>query len=245
MNLSWPGRLKGPGSSGAEAPEHRRERWPAGARGPAPSQPGQAVGLSRPDAEAGGEGAWTWSWQNRRLRALLLVGLLGLLLMTLSSPGAQRMREGISPAALSGVPGSDSAAAGPGVWPGPQELARALEEALSRIQGAGRVHVLLTMETSAQQVYAGQTTREYRGGNGGAPGSPTWDSRESWQPVLVRGQGTRGEEGLVQLVKAPRLRGVVVVAEGAADPRVHRSLLRAVEAITGLGAHRVAILPGR
>lgn len=219
MNLGWPGRSKGPA-------------LPLGS-------PRESEGR-----EQGGEGAWTWSWQNRRLRLLMLVGLVGLLLMTMGSPGAQRVREGISPSALTTMPGAGAPAEATGGWPDARQLSRDLEEALSRIQGAGRVHVLLTMETSAQQVYAGQRMREYRRSDG-AGGSPAWDGRENWQPVLVRGAGSRGEEGLVQMVKAPQIRGVVVVAQGAADPGVRRSLLRAVAALTGLGAHRVAVLPGR
>jgi len=181
------------------------------------------------------------------VRLLLLLGLLGLILMTVSSP--RRPATGpAAPAADEKPPATAPAFAG-GFWGTGEEaaLARALEEALGRIRGVGRVHVLVTLETSAQHVFAGEVTREKRVSDEGERGGERRgrEERETVRPVLVRAADGRSEQPITEAVRAPRPRGVLVVAEGGDDPRIQRAITRAVEALTGLGAHRVVVLGSR
>lgn len=196
---------------------------------------------------AAGDTPGPWSVRNRSVRLLLLLGLLGLILMTVSSP-RRPVTGPAAPSAEEPSPPAAPAFAG-GAWGAGTEvaLARALEDALSRIRGVGKVHVLVTLETSAQHVFAGEVTRERRvTGNGEGSGERLGrEERETVRPVLVRAADGRSEQPLTEAVRAPRLRGVLVVAEGGDDPRVQRAITRAVEALTGLGAHRVVVLGGR
>ena len=213
------------------------KRWLEGG-----SRAAEGDGKGAPDAEPG-----PWSVRHPTVRLLLLLGLLGLILMTVSSP--RRPATGpAAPAADEKPPATAPAFAG-GFWGTGEEaaLARALEEALGRIRGVGRVHVLVTLETSAQHVFAGEVTREKRVSDEGERGGERRgrEERETVRPVLVRAADGRSEQPITEAVRAPRPRGVLVVAEGGDDPRIQRAITRAVEALTGLGAHRVVVLGSR
>ena len=57
-------------------------------------------------------------------------------------------------------------------------------------------------------------------------------SREMKQPATVATEG--GQSPIILVEREPEIRGVIVVAEGAADPAVRLSLQRAVQAVTGV-----------
>ncbi len=52
------------------------------------------------------------------------------------------------------------------------------------------------------------------------------------QPATVATDG--GQSPIILVEREPEIRGVIVVAEGAADPAVRLSLQRAVQAVTGV-----------
>ena len=110
------------------------------------------------------------------------------------------------------------------------ETERRLAETLSRIEGAGEVTVMLTVQDSPRKVLAqnrqdGET-----------------DEREE-TVVLSRGSGTQ-ETVTVQEVY-PGYRGALLVCAGGDDPQVRLELTRAVSALTGLGADKISISKGK
>lgn len=106
-------------------------------------------------------------------------------------------------------------------------LEEQLEAILSRIDGAGRVSVLLTEEEGRQTLY--QTDSESDG------------SRRSDDTVLVEDEN-RLESGLVRQTLGPKYRGAVVLCEGADLPSVRLAIVDAVRCVTGLGADRISVL---
>lgn len=111
-----------------------------------------------------------------------------------------------------------------------EELEERLEQALSQIEGAGRVTVVLTLEESARQVLAQE-------------GKVGESSHETETVLVNRGSGYQETVRLQEL--APDYRGALVVAQGADDPAVRLALSQAVSALTGLGADRVTICKGK
>lgn len=215
-------------------------RVPAGSGG----DTGEGTGDHR--VPLGEEGLW--SPRSRPLRLLLLLGVLGLLFLTWGSPPRDGGHErepsfgGPVPEAAGvtfRLPEGEAAL--------DLALARGLEEALGRVRGVGRVHVFVTLEGSARRVYVGETTRERRvSEEGGSEGPRTQrEEREQWRPILVRGEDGRSERVPTEMVHAPVVRGVLVVASGAGDARVKRAIVQAVEAVSGVGAHRIVVLEGR
>ncbi len=109
-----------------------------------------------------------------------------------------------------------------------------LEDILSTICGAGRVRVLVTYATAGERVAATVSTTDESVSetSGGSTATRSEQSREMRQPATVSIEG--GQSPIILIEKEPEIRGVIVVAEGAADPGVRLSLQRAVQAVTGV-----------
>lgn len=104
-----------------------------------------------------------------------------------------------------------------------------LEDILSQIDGAGKVRVMLTVKSGAEQVLAQDTTVS--------------DREETWETVVIStGSGT--QEVVVQTQIYPEFRGALIVCEGGNDPGVRLLITQAVSALTGLGSARITVCCG-
>lgn len=106
----------------------------------------------------------------------------------------------------------------------PDEAA-SLSQILSKIHGAGKVEIYLTLESSERTVF--QTDGEGQEGGG--------------ETVIVTDED-RAQQGLVQEIISPRYRGAIILCEGADDPTVRLSIVEAVADATGLTSDRISIL---
>lgn len=114
------------------------------------------------------------------------------------------------------------------------EMERKLEKALSQVEGAGEVTVVLTLDAGPRQVIAQDGT---------AVQEENRTSRETTSVILSKGSGTQEAVRLQEL--APAYRGALVVAQGGDDPLVRLALNQAVSALTGLGADQISICKGK
>ena len=104
-----------------------------------------------------------------------------------------------------------------------------LARALSQVEGAGEVRVVLTLEGGSRRVLARDEERDGEGGT-------------SSTVVTVEGDGG----GVVPLqTVAPRFRGVLVVCPGGGEAQVKLELVRAVSALTGLGSDAITVCRGK
>ena len=108
------------------------------------------------------------------------------------------------------------------------ETERRLGEALSRIDGAGEVTVLLSLRDGPRRLLAENS----QAGE---------DRRET--VVLSRGSGVQETVTVQEL--SPGYRGALLVCAGGDDPQVRLELTRAVSALTGLGADKISISKGK
>ena len=97
--------------------------------------------------------------------------------------------------------------------------------ALSQIEGAGEVVVVLSLRTSLEQEIAVDEDGSGR--------------RET--VTIARGGGVQSEVTL--RYHYPEFQGALVVSEGANDPSVQLRLTQAVAALTGLRTDRITISP--
>ena len=142
----------------------------------------------------------------------ILVALVGLGLMLLPSPKTSDQPALTEPAAIE------------------LNLEGKLETILSKIDGAGRVTVLLTEKEGPQTLY--QTDSQTDADESG--------SRRTDDTVLVEDEN-RTESGLVRQTLGPTYRGAVILCEGAADPGVKLAIVEAVRCVTGLGADQISV----
>ena len=106
-----------------------------------------------------------------------------------------------------------------------------LETALGRIPGAGRVTVLLTLDSSEEREYARNTDQDRQ------QETDRDRSEERSQVAQV------GENALTVKIAYPRYRGALVVTEGGGSA-LRLAVTQAVAALTGLSTDRITVVTG-
>ncbi len=152
-----------------------------------------------------------------RYRLVWLVILAGALLLLLPIGGEKEEpdREGTAPTTQ-----FDLAA-----------LEDRLEEALSKIDGAGEVTVVLTIQNGPRQVLAQDVDR--RSGEG-----------ENTETVILS-RGSSAQETVAVQELYPSYQGALLICAGGDDPDVRLKLTEATSALTGLGADKISISKGK
>lgn len=123
-------------------------------------------------------------------------------------------------------------------------LERNLESALSRMRGVGGVSVIVTLDADARKVYAtiksdDNEQVEEKDSSGGT--RTTTRAKLTEEPVITRTAGG-GEEIVFVGSEPPKVRGVLVVADGARSPEMKLEIAQAVSAVLGIALHRVAVV---
>lgn len=115
-------------------------------------------------------------------------------------------------------------------------LEEKLSQSLSKIQGAGDVTVMLTVQGGSRRVLAvdEKSTRKADGGS----------ETQSTTVVVSSGSGAGNDPVLVQQLY-PRFQGALVVCSGGENAGVRLKLMEAVSALTGLGADKISICKGK
>ena len=121
-------------------------------------------------------------------------------------------------------------------------LAKQITDILSQVEGVGHVSVAISLAAGQEQDYAKnvnnqKTIVEEKDTQGGV--RVTTEIDEQTEYVLVQSRN----ESLVLKEKAPEIKGVLVVAEGANDVELKIQLSRAVQSLFDLPAHKIMILP--
>ena len=117
-----------------------------------------------------------------------------------------------------------------------------LQEVLSNIKGTGKVSVMITYESSSEVVCANNVetqtnTVTEKSENGGIKESETVIENRS--PITVGTQNN--ESALVVVEKEPKIKGVIVVAQGAENISVKMELQKAVETVLQVSPSQVEI----
>ena len=150
----------------------------------------------------------------KKYRWALLVLLTGLLLM-----GIPQNRE-------DAVPVPDMKEAGTAE----ESLQQELETLLSQLDGAGKVTVLLSMESGARTHYQADTDQ-----------SKAQDTQSKRSETVIITASDRNELGLVQQIDSPVYRGAVVLCQGGDDPCVKLAIVDAVSTATGLTSDKISV----
>jgi len=123
------------------------------------------------------------------------------------------------------------------------QMEKRLEEILGRMEGVGRVQVMITLESSEELIvekeapYSRSATTEsdFQGG------SRTINQTEMQDNTVYRTQGNSSEPYVVKTL-TPKVQGVVVVAQGAGTGNVNRTIVELVQALFDIEAHKVRVV---
>lgn len=109
-----------------------------------------------------------------------------------------------------------------------EEQEKRLEDMLERIEGAGKVKVMLTLKTSTEQILAGDEDTDSNG-----------DVRRE---TVIISSGT-GKQGAVTIKYVyPVYMGAAIVAQGADSAAVRLAIIEMTSAATGLEADRISVM---
>ena len=121
------------------------------------------------------------------------------------------------------------------------EYAKEIEEklcnVLSNVAGAGKVSVMVTLECGTEIKVA--TSKEERTNYSSGTSSNTQSVTVVENPVII------GKEPLVVLEILPKIKGVIVVAQGANNVSVRLELLRAVQTLIDVNSNQIEIFVGK
>lgn len=107
-----------------------------------------------------------------------------------------------------------------------------IEAALSRIEGAGKVTVVLSLEASEEREYARNLDSDRQ--------SEADSARREERSEVAR----IGDGALTVKIAYPRYRGALIVTEGSGSG-LKLAVTQAVAALTGLGTDRITVVTGR
>ncbi len=113
-----------------------------------------------------------------------------------------------------------------------------IAEALSRIDGAGKVTVVLALKSGAEQVVA--TDESVASDSSSSDGTEERSVQHDTQTVIIN-VGSSQQKPVTLKVLYPEYRGALIVAEGADAPAVKLALVQAVAGLTGLGTDKIVV----
>lgn len=115
-----------------------------------------------------------------------------------------------------------------------EELENRLVSIISAIDGAGDTRVMVTLESSSEDVYLNNS--DY-GENIEPSGENSFEKKDEY--VIV--DGSSGQGGIVIRRTEPRVRGVAVVCKGAGSETVKAQIVDAVTALLDISSARVSV----
>lgn len=118
-----------------------------------------------------------------------------------------------------------------------------LTETLTRMSGVGQVKVMITLKSSIELVVEKEqpVKRSTTNENDSQGGSRIVSQMESSENTVYRTEGSLSEPYVVKTLP-PQIEGVVVVAEGAGNGEVNRTIVEIVQALFGVDAHKVRVV---
>ena len=114
-----------------------------------------------------------------------------------------------------------------------------LEELLSGIDGAGRLDVMLTLESGTEYVYQAESRRTMD--RTGTSGETTQERQEN-ETTIVMVEGDGGNtQALLRTERPPKIQGVAVICEGAGQAAVERQIVDVLTRTLGISSARVSV----
>lgn len=125
-----------------------------------------------------------------------------------------------------------------------ERLEKQLESILTQVKGVGNVKVMMTLNSGVEIIPAYNTnetfkTTQEKDDQGGE--RVISENIKNHQLVVVNETGGKNKPVIIKEMK-PKIKGVIIVAEGAQDPVIKSNILKAVKTVLDLPAYKVTVL---
>lgn len=116
--------------------------------------------------------------------------------------------------------------------------------ALSRVAGVGEVEVMITLKASSELVVEKEqpVRRSSTSESDSMGGSRSISEVNSEESVVYRSDGSLSEPYVVKTL-TPQIEGVLVIAQGAGNGTVSRTIVEIAQALFDVEAHKVKVVP--
>ena len=139
---------------------------------------------------------------------------------------------------VTGVPGNDSEKNYR------ESLESTLEELLASMEGAGKVKVMITLQSSGESIVekdmvssrSSSTEVDSAGGS-----RNTADVSDSEETLYTGGTG-KEDTPFVKKVIYPKIEGVVVCAQGGGNATVNKNITEAIQVLFGIDVHKIKVI---
>ena len=122
------------------------------------------------------------------------------------------------------------------------DYANALENKItnvvSQISGAGKVTTMLTLASSLEIIYA-ESTNE-KNDSTVSSGSTTTSTNSSSETIIVKNNGDNSPLVIKEIL--PKIKGVVIVCDGAKDVKLKMEIVQAVKALLEIPSDNIQVL---
>lgn len=122
------------------------------------------------------------------------------------------------------------------------QLEENLSELLSTVEGAGKVNIMVTLESGEENVYAWQEKTSRDEQTVSADLSEQVSQRTSYENEIVMVGENGSKQALVEKTLQPSVQGVVVVCQGADDIKVVSNITNAVSVALNVPSNRICVI---
>lgn len=119
------------------------------------------------------------------------------------------------------------------------ELENKLENILAKIQGVGKVDVLITYSESSSinPLYNENTSISTTKDNSSENNSKITETQSISKEIIT----DSASNPIIQTTTSPKIEGSIITAEGAANATIKSNIISAVSAATGLATHKIQV----
>lgn len=123
-----------------------------------------------------------------------------------------------------------------------QSLSLQLEEILEKIDGVGKVKVLITYSQTNETIPmynedSSQKDTEEKDTGGGTRKIIETDVKKE----IIYQENNGEKTPITQSIVSPKIEGAIVTAQGASNATVKANIIQAVEAVTGISSHKIQV----
>ncbi|MBR4036479.1 MAG: hypothetical protein IKJ05_07105 [Oscillospiraceae bacterium] len=161
------------------------------------------------------------------INIMLTLGLLGVIMLTVEDFFPDKTKEQSSDVSLSEYR---------------INMEKELEELLSIVSGAGKVEVMITLESGQENIYAWQEKTSTDEKTDVYGSTDTGTRRETYENEIVMVNSGSNKAALIEKTMEPVVQGVVVVCEGADDVKVISNITNAVSVALNVTSNRICVI---
>ncbi len=128
-----------------------------------------------------------------------------------------------------------------------EEMENQLSLILSQIQGTGKVSIMITLKTGTEIITAKDETISDKTTNekDKEGGIRTINEQNTSDKVVFMNEQGGTSKPLVLKEINPEIKGVIIVAEGAKDPKLKLKLTEAVQTVLDVPAYRISVFSSK